>query len=246
MSLLFSSRDFECFHPEFRRSREVNQIRLAIKRKLASLGKMVHPFLKEAGASLEMRTSLHHPYIHNRFAVDSMWLYFSLSKKGYEPLQKILGDALGEDLHRHYNHTVLLLEIGFEGLSVALKIHPGAWWDGQNLKNKCRREKQDRALLELLRGLEGFTLRIHEWPNKHPCEKLELEKLNDCLRYYVPGEHWFHLEHFVPKENPLATGSDFPDFVKGKLLSLLPLHHFILWTPENNHVPQLNGKEKNV
>ncbi len=236
--IIFQSHEFEFFQTEQKRKKEWNEYRLKVKRKLHHLGKEILVALQNKELKLNLTSSLHHPYIHNRFAVESLWAYFSPAKEEYESLEKILGQDISQDLKAHYNHTLLIVGIDRQGLFISLKIHPLAWWDGQNLKNKCQDREKCKAFLELIKKLSGFYLKLDDWPNMHKCEELTLSSLEQYFQYYIPGKHWFHLDNQINKENPLATSPDFGIFAQNQLLSLVDVYRFIRWQPYNNYVPQ--------
>jgi hypothetical protein len=240
--ITFSQQDFGLFGQEQRRDREYNKSRLRVRRKLGDLGAFALPALKNVGLSLVLRTSLHHPYSFNRYAVDSQWVYFAPAPEEYRELQEhVLGKYLGEDLDFHYTHTLLLVGIQSNGLFISLKIHPNAWWDGQNLKNKCGHAEHKMVLWRLCQELKNFSLKLHDWPNRHPCAGLTLETLGQYFQYYTPGDHWFHLDYEVPKENPIATSPAFTNLATEQLLALIPVYRFLVWKPDNNFVFQKNA-----
>ncbi|NUM35178.1 MAG: hypothetical protein HUU50_11575 [Candidatus Brocadiae bacterium] len=236
--ILFYSSEFEFFQAEQKRNKGWNEYRLKVRRKLHLLGKEILVALQNKGLQVDLTSSLHHPYIHNRFAVEGIWAYFSPAPQEYGELEKILGQDVAQDLKVHYNHTLLLVGIEHQGLFVSMKIHPLAWWDGQNLKNKCQNREKCKEFLELLHKLSGFCLKLDDWPNLHKCENITLSSLDQYFRYYIPGKHWFHLDNRVSKENPLATSAEFSLFALNQILSLIDVYRFIRWQPSNNYVPQ--------
>lgn len=233
--MVFSQKDFECFEERHRRNREYNQFRLRVRRKLGQLGSSLLAGLTEKGLHLVAKTSLHHPYTYNAFSVDSQWVYFSPDRAGCRILKEKLG-PVGEDLDLHYVHILLLVGIHLQGLFISLKIHPNAWWDGQNLKNKCREREKRTRFLALLHDLKDFFLRLDQWPNRHSCQELNHEEISRYFQYYTPGEHWFHLDCDVSREEPLATSGEFENFAGQKLASLIGIYNFIKWSPDNNYV----------
>lgn len=235
-NVVFSAKDFQCFEERYRRSREHNRFRLDVRRKLNSLGASLLADLQGKGIEVVMRTSLHHPYTYNRFSVDSQWVYYSPGED-WQTLKEKLG-PVGEDLDFHYMHTLLLVGIQAQGLFISLKIHRNAWWDGQNLKNKCKRRENRAEFLQLLKGLEKFCLRLDAWPNSPQCPELDSDAISGYFQYYTPGEHWFHLDCDVAKDDPLAMSFGFQEFAREKLFSLLPVYSFIRWKPDNNYVFQ--------
>ena len=232
----FNAYEFDYFKPELRRNKVLDQHRLKVKRKLHQIGKILLPELKKEGFEVVFNTSLHHPYIYNRFAVDSLWLYFSPSPDSCEELKTLLGPYIGKDLKKNYNHTTLVVGIEYDGLFIALKIHPQAWWDGQNLKNKCKKPDQRKEFLLLLNQLEGYHLLLDNLPHKRICKELRLEGLKSFFKYYIPGEHWLHLKYCMKKEDKLATNIEFINFAKKQLLLLQPVYKFIRWNTENNYL----------
>lgn len=234
--IVFATNDFNCFAKQFHRKREYNQFRLKVRRKLGDLGACVLPMLKDAGLSLVAKTSLHHPYSYNSFAVDSQWVYFSPASQTLHHLKKILGTYVGADLDSHYTHTLLVIGIQQSGIYISLKIHPQAWWDGQNFKNKCGRREQQSLLLSFLHKLDNFYLKLHDWPNKYCCNDITIDDLKNYLRYYTPGEHWLHLDYEIARETPVATSPDLVKFAAQQLLSLVAIYRFITWAVDNNYV----------
>jgi hypothetical protein len=242
----FTPQDFICFAEENRDNREFNKYRLRVRRKLGDLGHLLLPHLQHAGLPMMMRTSLHHPYTFNRYAVQSQWLYFSPAPESYQELrEEILGPDFKEDLEHHYTHTLLLIGIERKGLFISLKIHQQAWWDSQNLQNKCSLAQERATLRQLLLPLRGFALRLHDWPNRHVCETISIEQLTQYFQYFKPGSHWFHVDLEIASDS-LAPDSDFAGFAREKLLSLVPLYRFIMWRPDNNFLFKKDAQGKQV
>lgn len=233
--IAFTLQDFGCFEKNRRRDREYNEFRLKVRRKLGKIGDSLLKEFQNRELSFVSRTSLHHPYTYNKFSVDSQWVYFSPTPDAFKSLKEKLG-PVGEDLDLHYVHTLLVVGIDCERLFISLKIHPDAWWDGQNLKNKCMQREAQMAFVNILRKLQNFFLRLDDWPNRHLCVQLTLDDISQYFRYYTPGKDWFHLDCDVSKENPLATGGDFANFAQQQILSLLPVYDFIKWNKDNNYV----------
>ena len=238
----FCTNDFSCFEPTRRRNKEYNAARLAVRRKLGELGKIVLPALSKAGLKLTAKTSLHHPYIHNNYSVDSQWLYFAPEKKAIAALKKILGISFADELDSHYTHILLVIGIDLEGLFVSLKINPKAWWDGMNLKNKCQSATLCSEFRELLNNLERFNLKIHDWKKLYPCGDLKKSDIATFLQYYTPGNHWLHLDYRINHTEPVATSPQFTEISEKFLLALIPLYRFIQWSPDNNHIFNINSE----
>lgn len=229
----FDDVDFSVFEEHKRRDPFYNETRLRVKRKLAVLGKILEKSLP-GDLKLKHRTSLSHPYSFNSYYVASQWVYFARSEKDRKALKKHLGAELGADLDPNYIHLLLMVEIDVLGLTVALRIHNKAWWDGENLKKKCRDEGELEKLLFLLNPLEGFILSIHDWKKEYICGKLKKGDLINYFKYYIPGDHWLHLRSFLPREDPLTGTGEMLDWIREKVVALVETYQFIGWTPENN------------
>lgn len=230
----FSNYDFETFHPQKRKSREHNQQRLKVKRKLQKMGELIKPALKEADLPVLIKTSLHHPFIHNNFYVDSQWLYFTPAKKLINPLKDILGSSFHKELNSSYTHLVLVISIDYEKVTLSLKIHASAWWDGQNIKNKCAQKENREEFCALLQQAPEFSLKVHDWKKLYHCQDMKESELASFFHYYTPGEHWFHMDHVIGREDPLATNPNFLEHATKLFTSLVKVYRFMLWSPDNN------------
>ena len=232
----FTEADFETYLPAKRKNKEYNDDRLDLKHRLHSLGELLAPSLKEAGLSLDFKTSLSHPYTYNKYSVDSQWVYFARLDKDRRPLKKLFGEFLGRDLDMHYSHVILVAEIRLEGIELALKVHQHAWWDGQNLKNRCKEAAERKALAGELNKLNGFILSIHDWRKEYVCGQLHEGDLRNYCQYYTPGEHWLHLRLKLPSGTVIPMGVEFASFAAEKLSSLAPIYRFIEWRKDNDWI----------
>ncbi|MDP6111250.1 MAG: hypothetical protein QGF00_08190 [Planctomycetota bacterium] len=232
----FFEEDFEMYLPPRRKDRKFNDDRLLIKHRLHSLGELIAPGLGEAGLDLDFKTSLSHPYTFNKFSVDSQWVYFARKEKETKPLKKLFGEFLGKDLDMHYCHVILVAEINLDGVELALKIHQQAWWDGQNVKNRCNKEDARKKLTDALNQQSGFILSIHNWKKEYVCGKLTHGDVANYMKYYTPGNHWFHLRMSLPKETVIPMEAGFAEFAGEKLAGLAPIYKLIEWRKDNDCV----------
>ncbi len=241
----FDESDFRAFEKEKQRDAAFNPTRLVVKRKLAGLGKDLEPALAAAGLALETRTSLSHPYTYNGYRVDSMWVYFGRAEKEKAALRKLLGAEFKQDLDPSYTQTILFVEIALDGLKAGLKVHPAAWWDAQNLKNRCTRgeaaEAARRELAAVLNALPaGFAMTMADYRRRYEAGKIHPADVANFFQYFTPGEMWLHVQLAVPRAEALATPAAPADALRerlrGALVALSPLYRFIAWTPLNDHV----------
>lgn len=234
--LQFTAREFELYRPEFQRNEEYNEQRLVIRRKLDALGKLAAKQLSEKGCELTARASLHHPYTFNGYRVATQFMYLSRGDAERRALKRILGVDLGKDLDQNFQHTLLVLEISQEGLEVALRVHKDAWWDGENLKRRLQSAAEREAFATLVRVLTGYAVRVGDHRRLHPCESMTAAELGEMMRYYTPGEQWFHLFHRFAKDHPFVTEPGFSESLVAELHALLPVYRFVRWSPESNQV----------
>jgi hypothetical protein len=234
----FLARDFAAFEKEKQRSAEFNAERLVVKRKLAALGKDLAPALAAAGLDLEARTSLSHPYTYNGYKVDSMWVYFGRSDAAKKEIKKRLGGELGKDVDPTYQGVILLVEIDRDRVACGLKIHPAAWWDGQNLARRVRSaDREAEALAALLNALpRGYAMTIGDWRKRYEAGKLYAADVRNYFQWYRPGEVWLHLLHETPREAAIAAGPALAAELAPRLAALAPIWRFAAWAPGNDFV----------
>ena len=132
----FLTRDFLAYEKHRQDDEEFNALRLSVRRKLKAYADEVKRLAKEAGVELAVQGGLHHPYSFNSFRVRDQRAYLCRSDKERKKLSSFFGEALGKDAETHYIQTVLELAIDDQVVEAALRIHPQAWWDGENLDRK--------------------------------------------------------------------------------------------------------------
>jgi hypothetical protein len=234
--LAFEDANFDVFHEQKQRDSKFNSERLKVKRKLGAMLKRLAPVLAEEGLELPGKTSLSHPWTFNAFKVDSIWGYFSRPEKEKRELRMLFGRALGKDLDPAFTHVLLVIGVGYDGAEVSLKIHQAAWWDGQNLKNRCQDEGDLRRFVEHLNALPGFVLSIHDWRKEYKCGELYRSDLQNYFEYYEPGTHWLHLRLRFLRDDPRLRDERFLEVASDAMRRLVPVYRFVAWSPENNHL----------
>lgn len=234
----FRPQDFAAFEPPKRRDPAFNGERLVVKRKLAALGKPLQEALAAAGLRTEARTSLSHPYTYNAFRVDSIWVYFGREERAKKAIKSKLGAELGGDVDPTYQGAILLVEIARERVACGLRIHPAAWWDGQNLKNKVRRsEAAGDELTRLLNALPaGYAMTIGDWRRRYEAGKLRPADVRNYFQWYEPGTHWLNLLHETPAAAAIEVGPALADRAAAALAAAVPTWRFAAWAPDNDFV----------
>ncbi len=235
-SLAFEEGDFHALSARLAGDPEGSARRLVTRRKLSALGKQAVARAEPRGFVLHSRTSLHHPHAFNGMRVKRLWAYLTRGPAEKKRLRAVLGAELGKDLDAAYRNAYLCLAIEAEALEVSLRVHPDAWYDGQNLKNRVAKEGvQD--LLAILNALQGFRLRIDDWKGEWICGKLTPERLQEFFGFYVPGEHRLVVEECLPAapgNRAPALAPDVPERLVAECLRLLPLYRFAVWSQESD------------
>lgn len=232
----FPPSDFEKYRESVQRDAEFNDARLEVRRKLDALGKHLAAALRDKDTEFVARASLHHPYTHNGYRVSSQSVYLSRGEKERKAIVRHLGVDIGKDLDQNYVHVILTLEISQEGLSIALRIHQKAWWDGENLKRGLKDEGRRDELSAALRPLEGYGLRIGDHRRVRPCPELTGRDLVEAMGYYTPGDQWLHIERKIPRDDPFVTDDGFLERIETEFRALLPAYRLMRWSKKNDRL----------
>ena len=232
---LLTSQDFLAFEKHKWRDPDCNPERLLLKRKLQSIGEPFQAFLKKAGEDLTLRTSIHNPYTFNGNKVDALWFYLSPSDKAKKSLRDLLGVEFASDTDASYVHANLLFHINFDQLTLGLRVHHRAWWDTQNLRNRCSEQEGAEQFAALLNDVPGgYVLTLHDWKQEYRCGQLKWDDVLGFFRYFEPGSHRIQVQRIVQKDDPILEDPEFYRSVAEEFSHLLPIYRFILWSPDNN------------
>lgn len=233
MSEAFLERDFKAYEKHRQDDPEYNALRLSVRRKLKAMVDGVAKAAKAAGTELSAQAGLHHPYTFNSYRVREQRAYLCRGPKERKKIAAVFGDALGKDAETHYIQTVLEVCLDDQIVEAALRIHPQAWWDGENLKKKLLGDAGKlEEFCQLLKALPaGFNLKLHDWKKDHWCAQAKAGEVKEMLSHYTPGNHWLHVQRQLPKEDAVAMGPEAQAWVHGSLLALLPVFRFTLWDP---------------
>lgn len=240
----FEEGDFHALTESLGRDPQYNDRRLVTRRKLASIAKFAVDELAADvathGGTLELqsRTSLHQPHMFNHMRVRRLWAYITRGKKEKGRLKRVLGSELAKDLDSSYRNAYLCVAIEEAALEVSLRIHPDAWFDGQNLVHRTQKEGF-ALLLPLLNALSGFRLKLDNWKGEWICGQLDSDRLREFFRYYKPGELGLAVERRWPApagaRGPLFA-PDVPRALVDELRRLAPLYRLAAWSEESDHL----------
>ena len=232
----FLASDFEKYRERLQRDPEYNDARLEVRRKLDAIGKYLVKKLATKDLELVSRASLHHPYRFNGFRVSSQSMYISRGEKERKAIVRHLGVDLGKDLDQNYTHTILALEIAEAGLQIALRIHQGAWWDGENLKRGLASRERRDELAAALNPLGEYGLRIGDNRRVRQCSGITERDLSEAMGYYTPGDQWLHVERNIERDDPFVTEDGFLDAIEEQFQLLLPPYRLMRWSKKNDQL----------
>jgi KOW motif-containing protein len=243
----FTDRDFDAYLPSKWKSNVFNRERLEVKQKLAALGKEIGGGLVAAdGSPLTCEASVEHPALWNHKQVEAQHLFFSRNEGARKELDRIIDRArpmstMLEDPTPQRNHLYLAVTIDHERVELAVKLHPDARVDRQNLERKCAEHWEREKLFALLRDLpEGYRVGV-TGATMLPAGALDEAHLKTLLtelaRPELPGKtHWLVVERSLPRADATAAGGALVDTVRRELDALLPVYQFIAWTRDNDFV----------
>ena len=238
----FEEGDFHALAESLGRDPQYNDRRLVTRRKLGAIAKKAVEALAEdarkTGGTLELaqRTSLHQPHAFNHMRVRRLWAYICRGKKEKSRLRGVLGSELGKDLDAAFRNAYLCVAIEEQALEVSLRIHPDAWFDGQNLVHRTKKEGL-AVFLALLNGTPGFRLVLDNWKGEWVCGSIDADWLAQFFKYYKPGE----LGLAIVRRWPAPPGARTPSLAPGVpatlvegLRSLAPLYRYAAWSSESD------------
>jgi hypothetical protein len=234
----FEEADFHALSPGLCRDRQYDDRRLATRRKLLSLAKVYAERARAGGAEFDVRTSLHTPTTFNHNQVKRLWCYAARAKAEKKRLKGVLGADLAKDLDAAYRNAYVCCAVEHDALEVSLRIHADAWFDGQNLAARVKKEGV-AGWQARLNELDGFRLRLHDWKGEWRCGALSREQLEEFLKYYKPAEHLLAVERRWPA--PLGSraalfGPDVPGELVAQMLRLVPLYRYTAWSQESAYL----------
>jgi len=243
----FTEKDFDAYAPQKRKSNVFNRERLEVKQKLVALGREVAGGLTATdGSPLLCEASVEHPALWNHKQVEAQHLFFSRNEGARKELDRIIDRSrpmatMLEDPTPQRNHIFLAVSIGHEQIELAVKLHPDARVDRQNLERKLGEHWEREKLVDLLRSLPaGYRLGVTgatTVASGDASEDALRTALAELARPELPGHiHWLVVERSVPRAEAAAAGAEILGTARRELLALLPIYHFVAWTRDNDFV----------
>jgi hypothetical protein len=243
----FTERDFDAYAPQKWKSNVFNRERLEVKQKLLLLGKELAGALNAAdGSPLLCEASVEHPALWNHKQVEAQHLFFSRNEGARKELDRVIERArpmatMLEDPTPQRNHIFLAVSIGHEQIELAVKLHPDARVDRQNLERKLGEHWEREKLLELLHDLpDGYTVGV-TGQTQLPAAAIDEAGLRTVLaelaRPELPGKiHLLVIGRVLARSAAMAQGGALVETARRELAALLPIYQFVAWSRDNDFV----------
>jgi hypothetical protein len=247
----FSDSDFEAYAPKKWKSNVFNRERLEVKQKLLALGRDLAAGATAAdGSPLALEASVEHPAQWNHKQVEAQHIFLSRNEGARKELASILERgqsiaALLDDPTPQRNHLFLAVTVAHEKVEVALKLHPDARVDRQNLERRSADHFEREKLLSLLHGLPArFQIGLTTGALA-PVSGLTDAQLTEVVAALaapaplaLPGapQRLLYLGEAIPRPDVVAAGAAFAAAARAALAALLPLYHYVAWSRDNDYV----------
>jgi transcription antitermination factor NusG len=214
-----------------------------VKQKLLALGRDVAGGLSAADSSpLACDASVEYPALWNHKQVDAQHLYFWRSPEARKEIDGIIDRArtiasIVEDPSPQRSHVFLVVSVTHEHVEIALKLHPDARVDRQNLERKCEDFFARDKLRALICGLgDGWRVGITGG------ELLDVTELDDdglrrlLAAFLQDGHHWLTVGRTYPRSSGVPGVPAFKDVARADLVALLPIYQHVAWSRDNDFV----------
>ncbi len=258
----FTASDFDAYAPKKWKSNVFTRERLEVKQKLQALGRAAAPSLLGVdGAPLSSETSAEYPALWNHKQVEAQHLFFSRNEAARKELDQIIDRtkslaSLIDDPTPLRNHVFLAVSISQTQLDIAVKLHPDARIDRENIDRKCDDHFERGKLLHMVAGL-GAQYRIGITPDVTTVDLDDsalaalvkrLATMPAAPPLALAAPHLFYVGRAIAQSEVAALGADLVGVVQSTLESLLPVYRFIAWSRDNDYVLMREAlqKEKQV
>ncbi len=236
MSLLLTSfegltaEDFDVYRPECWSSNVHNLKRMKAKERVLALTRLAR---EKLGLALELEASSEIPSVWNGRQVQDQWAYLLRTPDERRSLQPVLARRLDlatrvADPAEHHRHALLFVRLDHEVLEVGLRANEHATID---LANLLARAQADAA--GLAQAIDGLPAEIRLGADADPTaggliEAAQAARSGDA--------EWFVVARRFPREAATDQGEGLADAAAEVLDALRPLHAYLSWSPENDHL----------
>jgi len=246
----FVDGDFEAYAEKKWKSNVWNRERLEVKQKLVALGRAVQGAASAAdGSPLVMEASVEHPAQWNHKQVEAQHIFFSRNPDARKELDRIIAKgqsmaSLLDDPTPQRTHLFLAVTVAQTHAEVALKLHPDARVDRQNLERKLADHFEREKLLALLGalppeyefGLTGGPLAPAREANEARLAELVAALAAPSTPTLLAPQKLLYLGRRFARGEVTASGDGFVAAVRAALGALLPVYQYVAWSRDNDFV----------
>ncbi len=232
--------DFDAYRLERAPSSELDEARLAIKKRFLDWASPVASRLKAFGIEAEIGGTDEQPSASNGHRVDHQRVLFWRDAEARARLERLLeqGRSLAAvlDIQRHRMHAHLALKIDAESVDVSVEIHPDAWVDFRNIR--ARLAQPDLAL-ELTAALESlpeqYGLRVTV-DDTIQLGGIDTNQLRDALDRAEATGLPLWIGWSVPRDLAIEHSALLEEQLEDAIVALAPVFRLIAWAPDNDCV----------
>jgi hypothetical protein len=242
----FTDRDFDAYQPQKWRSNTFNLERIAVKEKLAHLGRAAGALIGSDAQQLMVELSAEHPALWNHKQVDSQQVFFSRGKEARRQLDTFIDRgrsmaSLLEDPSPQRSHIFLFAGVWLDHVRVGLRLHADARIDRENFEKQVADAWYAQTFAEQIRGLPAeLTIAVDGGPSlaAPAFEPTTIPALVAALAAPRPpaAPRWLSIGRRLERADAIAAGADLATIARDVLVALMPAYQFIAWTPDNDHI----------
>ncbi len=226
---MFFAADFELFTSRYQGDEEWNGSRLAVRRRLQTLGNEVCAEYATLGVALDRRESLHHPHHTNGKRVRRQRTMIFRDKKSRKKLQSFLGKDLGKDLNSARNNVHMQICIDDKQCWWGIRIDESAWYDLNVLIKRAEEDFSRDEIVAAAKLAQNFDFELNGG-GARPLSEMTQRDWRDIAGGVSPGENAVEIVHRMQSSEAIALGEDLAATITQELLSLLEFFKLCSWT----------------
>ncbi len=241
----FTAEDFDAYLPEKWSSNMFTLPRRKVKDKLEAIGRQLFAELATCGLQLVPHLSDDHPSLWNNKRVETQWLFFSRDEGAQKKLAEIIDTertlaANLADPAPLYRHVFLGVAVDCEHLEIGLRMHHDAWVDRKNLLTLLATEDGRCHFLDLLGTLPGHYEVGLVGGEIGPASGFDMDRLEDLTTRFGEGGGFLFVGARLPRDQVPVLGPEVEGVLVETMRLLVPVYHFVAWSPENDVVSMDN------
>jgi hypothetical protein len=235
----FDAADFDAFVPKKQGSNAYTLERRRAKDKLLAVARALLERHPEAVEGLELETTEDAPSVQNGRRVRALSAFFVRPASVRSGLKELLATNLGAgaglfEIAVHQQHAHLELRIDVQGLTVGVRVPPGARVDRENISEKLALDWAREDLAELLGALPAEARAGVEGELVAPSE-VSVDAFVAWSRSDATTGPSLIVEQIISRDDPSLAEPAWLDTGVDTLASFAPVLRFLAWSKANDH-----------